>query len=706
MGTIFLKELRAYFHSFFGWLFIAVYTAFCSLFMVYINLYNGVPYLSRTINSMVVILMFIFPLLTMRILAGEKRNKTDQLLLTSPVKVTSIILGKFLSLVSMLFVANLVLFIGILVMSRYGEAPVRESILAILSLVLFGSMLAAIGVFMSSLTEHQFVAAILTYGAYIFFWFVPQLLRTYFSTKIVIVTFAKAIDILAPFEKMFSGVLNLKDVLYVLSVIAIALILSIRIFGKNSLEASLVGAKKFFVSISGLVVAILAIIVANILFAKVNDRFVQFDFTKSNYFSISDSTKKMLKELDQDITIHILSDDTHVDGTLKLYLEQYKAHSKHIKLQYHPILTEPSFYVRYQTEMPSEGSVIVESGNRFRVIDSEDYYIKSYSFDPNTYQYVANLEGVDMEGQLTAAINYVLSEREYKVYTLEGHSEGALSQMTIDLLSRAGFTVESLSLLSENHIPEDCDVLLINGPIDDLPKSDCDLIEDYLNHGGSAVLIASLDICNTTNYDELISSYGARITDGIIWEKDPSYTYQGIGYYLIPDIIAHQITDRVYTRNKANLFIQTRGFELVEDDVNVSLEGLYASSANSVVAITDEEGYLQEVQGSAGPYAVAFYSEKIGKEGTAKVAVFGSYAFLQQEPDEFTSYANTDVVVDAMCYMCDMSLDSAVPYKTYELQPVIVPIRTVAFCGILLIIIIPLAEIAAGIAVVLVRKNK
>ena len=706
MGTIFIRELRAYFHSFFGWLFVAVYTAFCSLFMVYINFYNGVVYLSRTINSMVVILMFIFPLLTMRIIAGEKRNKTDQLLLTSPVKVTSIVFGKFLSLVTILVFSNLVLFLGILIMSGYGETPFKESILSVLSLILFGAMLAAIGVFMSSITEHQFVAAILTYGAYIFFWFVPQLLRSYFATNAFVATISKSIDILAPFEKMFSGILNLKDVFYVLSVIAISLILSIRVFGKNSLEASLVGARKFFVTTAGIVVSIIAIIVANVLIGRISDKYTQFDFTKMSYFSITQNTKNFLKDLDQDVTIHILSDPTHVDGTLKVYLEQYEAHSKHIKLKYHPLTTEPSFYIKYTNEQPSEGSVIVECGSRFRIIDSEDYYITSYSFDQATYQYVANLVGVDMEGQLTAAISRVLSDKEYKVYNLVGHSEGTLSQTTLDQMSRAGFTVEDLSLLSENHIPEDCDILIVNSPLDDLPQSDCQLIQTYMNNGGSAVFIASLDICETVNYDALISSFGARVTEGIIWDKDASYTFQGIGYYLIPDIVTHQITDRVYAKNKANLFIQTRGFELVEEDPDVSVEALYASSESSIIATTDEEGYLQEKEGTEGAYAVACYCEKYGKDATAKAAIFGSYAFLEQEPDEFTSYANTEVVVDSMCFMCDMSLDSAVPYKSYEASPIVMPVRTVAFLGIILVIIIPLAEIAAGIAIVLIRKNK
>ncbi|MBQ1488457.1 MAG: hypothetical protein IIZ41_06835, partial [Lachnospiraceae bacterium] len=97
MGVIYLKELRSYFKSIFGWLFLAVFTAIGSLYFVAINLSEGDPLVSHTISSLVVILMFVFPLLTMRSLAEEKKLKTDQLLLTAPVRVTSIVLGKFFS---------------------------------------------------------------------------------------------------------------------------------------------------------------------------------------------------------------------------------------------------------------------------------------------------------------------------------------------------------------------------------------------------------------------------------------------------------------------------------------------------------------------------------------------------------------------------------------------------------------------------------
>ena len=236
MGKIYVKELKSYFNSVFGWLFLAIFTAICSLFIVSVNLFGGVPYISYSVRSVVVILMFVFPLLTMRILALEKRNKTDQLLLTAPIRVSSIILGKFFALVTMICMASLIFFAALLIVSHYGEVSYKESLLSIFALILFGAVLCSIGVFMSALTEHQIIAAVLTYAAYIFILLVPSNLKMLVSSNTVLVKILNAIDLISVFDRPFSGILNAKDILYAVSVIVIFLLLATRVFGKSALS--------------------------------------------------------------------------------------------------------------------------------------------------------------------------------------------------------------------------------------------------------------------------------------------------------------------------------------------------------------------------------------------------------------------------------------------------------------------------------------
>ena len=708
MGTIYLKELRTYFKSIFGWLFLAVYTAFCSLYFVIYNLLNGSPYIANTVSSLVVVLMFVFPLLTMRVLAEEKKLKTDQLLLTSPVKVSSIILGKFFALITMMLIASLVLLLGLLIMQFYGEIPFAESLLAILALFLVGALFASVGLFLSSLTEHQFIAAILTYGAFIFIMLVPSALQMLFSSNKVIKTIASSIDFLSRYDNLLTGIISATDLFYIVSVIAIFLILAARVFGKSSLQVSLVGAKKFWFSTLGLIAVIVIIIGANVGVSFIPSKYVQTDLTKKKYYSLTDESKNLLKSLNQDVYLHVLDYEENTDRAVKLYLNDYDNASSHIIVKYHNPAKEAGFYKGYTDEAPSSGSIIVESGDRHYIVDSDTFYVKEYSMDYQTYQYVENETGVDIEGQITAAINYVISDQENIAYIVEGHGEVPISSKTADRMKRAGFTTKSLNLLAIDSVPEDCKVLIVNGPNGDLSKEDIEKLQAYVDRGGEAVFMAAADVLETPNYDKFLSGFGATIEEGTIWEDDPMYNYNGMGYYIVVSPVAHEISNSLYSAKKKNLLVECRGFRISEEeDVNISVEPLYESSSSSVAVILDEDyNVVSEDNLTSGPFCIGFYSEKTMENETSKVTVIGTPVFLNETLDAATSYANTELFVNALNYMCDMTLNTSVPAKEYSFNRILVSQGLVFLYAGLLIVVLPLGELVAGIVITIIRRRK
>ncbi len=708
MVVIYLKELRSYFKSIFGWLFLAVFTAIGSLYFVAINLSEGDPLVSHTISSLVVILMFVFPLLTMRSLAEEKKLKTDQLLLTAPVRVTSIVLGKFFSLVTMMLIASVVLFLGLFIMSFYGEIPFKESCLAILALVLVGSLFASIGVFLSSITEHQFVAAILTYGAFISLMIIPSALQFFFYNNKVITTIAKAIDFLSAFDNMLVGIINLKDIIYILSVIAIFLILAVRIFGRTSLQVSFVGAKKFWFSTLGLFALIAIIIGANIGIRYIPDKYIQADLTKDKKYSLTNDSKALLSSLTDEITIHVLSDKENADKNLVMYLDDYVSESDKIKVQYHSSVKEPNFYAAYTSEAPTAGSVIVVCGDKNWIVDSNDFYEVEYGFDYSTFQETRNITGIDVEGQLAAAINYVTSDESYKVYFLEGHGEAPASENTGKLLGRAGFTYDSLNLFSLEEVPSDCNVLVISGPNEDLTTGDVEKIEHYLSHGGKAVFMAAGGIYETPNYDKLLSEFGAEIKPGIIWENNPMYSYANNGFYIFESPIMHEISDSLVSSGLKNLLIQSRGFEIGDgEDVNISIDPLFESSDDSLAVVYDETGNpVDETEMENGPFALGYFATKTYEDGVAGVTVIGSPVFLYDDVDTEVAHANSKLFVNALGYMCDQTLSTTIPPKSYEPEKINVSGGIVLIYAGLLVVLLPLIEIIAGIVIFIVRRRK
>ena len=104
MLAIYKKELKSYFHSFIGFLFIGVSLFFIGLYYFVYCLLYGYPYFSYVVNSVVILFMLTVPVLTMRIMAEERRSKTDQLILTAPITVGKIVMGKFLALLTILAV--------------------------------------------------------------------------------------------------------------------------------------------------------------------------------------------------------------------------------------------------------------------------------------------------------------------------------------------------------------------------------------------------------------------------------------------------------------------------------------------------------------------------------------------------------------------------------------------------------------------------
>lgn len=169
MLAIYKKELKSYFTSMIGWVFIAFFLILVGLYFMVYNLMNGYTNFSYVFQGIeMFFILLLVPVLTMRIIAEENRQKTDQLLYTSPVSITKIILGKYFALVTLLGIAMLIVCVYPLILSGLvkGVATGTESVdFAIaygsaLGFFLLGSAYIAIGMFISSLTESQVIAAV------------------------------------------------------------------------------------------------------------------------------------------------------------------------------------------------------------------------------------------------------------------------------------------------------------------------------------------------------------------------------------------------------------------------------------------------------------------------------------------------------------------------------------------------------------------
>ena len=164
MLAIYKRELKSYFQSMTGCVFIAFLVMFTGIYFMAYNLNAGYPYFSYTLSGSLFVFIVGIPLLTMRSFSEERRNKTDQLLLTAPVSLTQVVLGKYLAMVSVLAIPNLIFCLFPLLIKMQGSAYLLVDYSSIAVFFLLGCVYLAIGMFLSALTESQIIAFISTFG--------------------------------------------------------------------------------------------------------------------------------------------------------------------------------------------------------------------------------------------------------------------------------------------------------------------------------------------------------------------------------------------------------------------------------------------------------------------------------------------------------------------------------------------------------------
>lgn len=173
MWAIIKKEFKSYFLSPIGYIYIGIFLLMCSIFF-YLDIF---AYMSTDFTYMFgsasTVLTFIVPLITMRMFSEERKNGTEQLLLTSPRSVTSIVLGKFIAAALVVLVSVAATFMYYAILCYFGEPQLGKSLVAILGFALLSLAYISFGMFASSLTENQIIAAIISVAFFMISWFLP-----------------------------------------------------------------------------------------------------------------------------------------------------------------------------------------------------------------------------------------------------------------------------------------------------------------------------------------------------------------------------------------------------------------------------------------------------------------------------------------------------------------------------------------------------
>ena len=232
MRAVYKKELKGYLTSMQGYVFMAFILLIIGIYFTAYNLNYASPDFGYTLSAITSVFLIITPVLTMRILAEEKKNKTDQLLLTSPVPVWKIVLGKYLGMVTIYLIPVLIAGLYPFILSKYGTVSYSMAFTAIIGFFFLGCANLSIGLFLSSITESQVIAAVLTFAA-LFCSFMMNGIESFFSQTAI--TSMMAFLVLAVVAAVFVYQMTKDNLLTGITGIVLAGIVLIVYFVKSSL---------------------------------------------------------------------------------------------------------------------------------------------------------------------------------------------------------------------------------------------------------------------------------------------------------------------------------------------------------------------------------------------------------------------------------------------------------------------------------------
>lgn len=217
MWAVFKKELKTYFLSPIGYIGVGIFMIMYSIFfylttIAYGSLFMGDIYYATARYG----LLIMIPLLTMRLFSEERKTGTEQLLLTSPRSVTSIVLGKFFAALAVILITLVLSIIFPIIISFFGKINIPTLIVTMLGFILVAMAAISIGLLASSITENQIIAAIITIVVLVAPWFLVDI-STIFSS----------IDLMDKFMKFPSGLISVSDTICLISITIMCILITI-----------------------------------------------------------------------------------------------------------------------------------------------------------------------------------------------------------------------------------------------------------------------------------------------------------------------------------------------------------------------------------------------------------------------------------------------------------------------------------------------
>lgn len=453
----------------------------------------------------------------------------------------------------------------------------------------------------------------------------------------------------------------------------------------------------YTLAMTSIVIAI--VIVFNMIVNLIPENKRQFDISSTNIYEISSKSKKIINKVDHDVTFYVLAEKSSTDKRIKTFINKYASLSDKIHIKWIDPVLHPSALTKYGAE---ENNIVIscKKTNRTTTVSFDDILVSSASY----YSTSSSASSFDGDGQLTSALNYVTSDKEYKAYYTSGHGESSLSSEVTSLLTKSRISTSDLLLMTATSIPDDCDLLIIDGATSDFTKDEVKLLSSYLKKGGKVVTLLAQTNKSMKNLYGLLKDYGLTVQSGYI--ADTERSYQGNYYYLIPNLSVSGDMASGISSNSV-MMINSRGMtQSTPARDSISTDSFMTTSSNGYAVTEKKQTQGTYVLGATSTESVKVKNSK-GKKVTkeSRLTVYGSNMLIDEQiTSSFSSLENLTLFTNSVTASLDNADNVSISQKSLE-----VSYNTIVHPGpfsILVVFVIPVGLIIGGFIVWFRRRRR
>ena len=455
-------------------------------------------------------------------------------------------------------------------------------------------------------------------------------------------------------------------------------------------------SKAITILVLGIVIAI------NVFVSSLPSKFTQFDISAARLYSLTSSSKAVVSNIEDDVTIYWICQAGQESTVIEKLLNVYDSLSDNLKVVKKDPDTYPTFAKEYTDETVTNNSLIVVSGDKSRYIS----YESMYQVDNSSYYTTGSAsQSFDGESLITTAIDYVVSEELPKAYVLTGHGEAEMGTTMKSALEKSNVETKEFSLLNVDSVPEDASIILINSPTSDLSEEEVTILESYMDNGGHIVVLSGPEQdAELANFKSLLEYVGVSVTDGIVIDTNrDNYAFE-YPYFLMPTIGASDITNSLVEGNSkvimpisAGLIINnTAGAYTVTSLLDSSSESYAKTAGYSLSTYDKEEGDVD------GPFSLAISAENSSEGSLVWIA---SDYLLDDQYNSYSSGANTDFFMNAISWKMTDNESLQIRAKSLDYNYLTISASAARMIKIIMIGLIPLGYLLYGIDEV-VRRRK